>query len=147
MDENVQAAREATQGQYWLAGSKWFYDHVKNAKDARGILEKHKQDVKDNNPNKAKNKAVDWALETMDYKQYNTKKYENFGNFNYGPTAAALGIPEEIALRGAGFAQTLGGNHEWKNDIYTGNAPYGDDPKDQWWIQQGINYYKKHYAR
>jgi RHS repeat-associated protein len=36
-----------------------------------------------------------------DFKQWD-KKYEDFGNFNFGATGTALGIPPEILLRGAG---------------------------------------------
>jgi hypothetical protein len=49
-----------------------------------------------------------------DYKQNRTlndfgsldvaSPYEDFGNFNYGATAGALGIPENVALRAAGYA-------------------------------------------
>ena len=39
-----------------------------------------------------------------DYKQRNIS-YENFGNFNYGATGVAMGIPYEILRRAAGAAQ------------------------------------------
>ncbi|WP_233592622.1 polymorphic toxin type 44 domain-containing protein [Erwinia psidii] len=38
-----------------------------------------------------------------DYKQQGAS-YQNFGNFNYGATGVVAGIPEEILLRGAGWA-------------------------------------------
>ena len=38
-----------------------------------------------------------------DYKNTINKCYENFGNFNYGATGTAAGIPAEILLRAAGW--------------------------------------------
>lgn len=43
-------------------------------------------------------------------------EYDDFGNFNYGATGAAMGIPLDLLLRGAGFAK-------WRR--YPGNDPYG----------------------
>ena len=50
--------------------------------------------------NQVKNKGP-W-----DYKQRGSE-YEDFGNFNYGATGAAAGIPDQILLRAAGWAQQL----------------------------------------
>lgn len=78
-----------------------------------------------------------------DYKQQKPA-LANFGNFNYGATGFAAGIPENILLRGGGFAQgqaktSMPGWSNWWRD-----APYGDDPRDQFWIQQGIDYARRH---
>lgn len=55
-----------------------------------------------------------WFLERlipggeMDYKAGpGNKKYEDFGNFNYGAVALAFGLTEQTALRGAGLVQTI----------------------------------------
>jgi uncharacterized protein RhaS with RHS repeats len=75
-----------------------------------------------------------------DYKQLDIK-YEDFGNFNYGATGAALGFSEQTLLRGAGWAHQRANNPDELNIKWMGAAPYGDDPKDQAQIKAGINYY------
>jgi hypothetical protein len=77
-----------------------------------------------------------------DYKQGGAQ-YENFGNFNYGMTAAAMGIPEQVALRAAGWAQQQAGTSrdEWGNPLDIGGS-YGDDPGDQARIREGYEYYR-----
>jgi RHS repeat-associated protein len=78
-----------------------------------------------------------------DYKQLD-KKYEEFGNFNYGATGTALGLPADVLLRGAGWASVKADPR--RASIYgrplNKNPPYGDDAKDGYWIIQGINYAK-----
>lgn len=76
-----------------------------------------------------------------DYKQ-SGRQYEEFGNFNYGAAGSAMGIPREVLLRGAGWAQTRAGTSlpEWGSPL--GSQPFGDDPQDQEWIQNGIDYYE-----
>lgn len=74
-----------------------------------------------------------------DYKQQGAS-YQNFGNFNYGATGVVAGIPEEILLRGAGWAQSRAGTVEPRWGHWYQEIPYGDDPRDQYWIQQGIDY-------
>lgn len=78
-----------------------------------------------------------------DYKQQN-RALENFGNFNFGATGYVAGIPHEILLMGAGFAQTLAGTSlpEWGH--WYGHFPHSDDPADQRWIKQGIDYATQH---
>ena len=79
-----------------------------------------------------------------DYKQKN-RLWADFGNFNYGATGYVSGIPPAILLKGAGFAQSRAGTsnveewgHWWKT------PPYEDDPEDQKWIKQGIDYAIQH---
>ena len=79
-----------------------------------------------------------------DYKQQGNE-YEDFGNFHYGVMGAAMGIPEEVLLRGAGWAQQQAGTSE--DEFGTpydlpGTSSYGDDPRDQEMIRQGIEYYR-----
>jgi len=95
--------------------------------------------------NQVKNKGP-W-----DYKQCGSQ-YEAFGNFNYGATGMAHGFTEEQLLTEAGRAQRAAGTSrpEWGDPgdrlwPLKGNKPvppYGDDPRDQFWIKQGIDYYK-----
>lgn len=75
-----------------------------------------------------------------DYKQKN-RLWANFGNFNYGATGTVAGIPEDILLMGAGFAQSWAGTSKpakWGH--WYGKPPYGDDPDDQRAIREGIEY-------
>jgi hypothetical protein len=76
-----------------------------------------------------------------DYKQRD-RKYAEFGNFNYGATGYAAGIPEEVLLRLAGCAQQRAGTSDLAWDRCWGKPPYGDDPGDQRWIQEGIRHAK-----
>ena len=87
-----------------------------------------------------------------DYKQRATwliggryNPYEQFGNFNYGATAAAFGFPDDVILRMAGLRHWLdhpgqrarnGAPWPWMLQ------PFGDDPYDAHWIRAGISYYR-----
>lgn len=79
-----------------------------------------------------------------DYKQYGDQ-YREFGNFNYGAVAYALGLPPTAILGGAGLASALSylkhgtlPPSSWGN-IFTG-PPYGDNPGEQNEIRRGIGY-------
>jgi len=82
-----------------------------------------------------------------DYKQMG-KRFEDFGNFNFGATGAAAGYATPVLLRGAGWAQVRAktSNPAWgvpfslKSPFGTGT--FGDDPHDQEMIRNGINYYE-----
>ncbi|WP_397450423.1 polymorphic toxin type 44 domain-containing protein [Pseudomonas sp. NA-150] len=78
-----------------------------------------------------------------DYKQI-SREYEAFGNYNYGATGTAAGIPRMILLRAAGAAQSLAGTSREDLGEWWGSAPYGDDYQDQYWIEQGIAHAKWH---
>jgi RHS repeat-associated protein len=82
--------------------------------------------------NQVRNKAP-W-----DYKQRNHILYQQFGNFNFGATGAAAGIPTEVLLRGAGWGQTRAGTSRPEFGKWYGRPPYGDDPDDQDLIWKGI---------
>jgi hypothetical protein len=61
--------------------------------------------------------------------------YRDFGNYNYGATGAATGLfTLETLLREAGRAQKKR-DPKWGCPI--GDWPYGDDPRDQYWIIKG----------
>ncbi|WP_283149075.1 polymorphic toxin type 44 domain-containing protein [Silvimonas soli] len=78
----------------------------------------------------------------MDYKQRG-RQYADLGNFNYGATGTALGIPEVVLLRAAGYAQEAARTSTSGWGVYWGRAPYGDDPSDQKQIKAGIEYAKR----
>ncbi len=71
--------------------------------------------------------------------------YDDFGNFNYGATGAALGIPDQVLLRGAGLYKwtrdTLGGGAD-PDGSPLGPFPYGNAANKQNWVQKGIDYVK-----
>ena len=84
----------------------------------------------------------------------------DIGNLNFGVVAKAFGIPQNIALRGAGLYQIYSGtsNDKWLNNSLITistmspsgiisssreiimSPPYGDDPRDQHWIKEGYKY-------
>jgi hypothetical protein len=76
-----------------------------------------------------------------DYKQHGAQ-YEEVGNFNYGATGHAAGIPEQILLRAAGAAQGIAGTSREDFSKWWANSPYGDDKVDQVWIKAGIEFAK-----
>ncbi|MFZ6181185.1 PAAR-like protein [Nannocystis pusilla] len=74
-----------------------------------------------------------------DYKQRG-KQYEDFGNYHYGATGAALGIPPQVLRRMAGWAQKRADTSEPEYGEPTdscGNSSFGDDPRDQEMIDAG----------
>lgn len=84
-----------------------------------------------------------------DYKQHG-REYQRFGNFNYGATGRALGLPSSILLREAGRAQQEAGTSSpgWgqpgpRLNPWGGTGSFGDDPEDQYWIKEGIKYYEE----
>lgn len=77
---------------------------------------------------------------TMDYKQVD-RRYQEFGNFNYGVVGTAAGFGDAVLLRAAGFAQYRAGTSEPQFGTPLGLPPYGDDPEDQRWIRRGIDFY------
>ena len=81
-----------------------------------------------------------------DYKQQG-KQYAPFGNFNYGAMGSAMGIPENILLRAAGFAQGRAGTSLPQYGKWWSGAPYGDDRADQEQIRNGIGYYNNCYPK
>jgi hypothetical protein len=78
-----------------------------------------------------------------DFGRLQQSPYQDFGNFNFGATGAAAGIPLQILLRGAGWAQQRAGTStpQWGH-WYDLNGPFGDDPADQGVISAGHAYYQ-----
>lgn len=80
----------------------------------------------------------------MDYKQRGAR-YQDAGNYNFGYVTAAMGLPVELALRGAGWAQERAGTSRPEYGSYLGDPPYGDDPRDQEQIRRGYDaYFRDH---
>jgi hypothetical protein len=73
-----------------------------------------------------------------DYKQLAYPTYEEFGNFHFGATGTAVGFPDWVLKRAAGWAQEDSSPHAGH---WYWEAPYGDDPRDQVQIQRGIEFY------
>jgi RHS repeat-associated protein len=123
IDKNIESAASARKRSWTPVGpSNWFYNQVKNG----GYWDYKQQGKRDG------------------------KNYENFGNFNFGATGAALQIfSDRELLREAGRAQVAAGTSrpQWgypgsRLSPYGGKAPFGDDPNDQNWIKKGIAYYR-----
>ena len=77
-----------------------------------------------------------------DYKRLldDHEEFQDFGNFNFGVTGAALGISEEELLRRAGQLQGL------MDRVYRRPGPanpteYGDHPRDDAMIRLGYAFY------
>jgi RHS repeat-associated protein len=77
---------------------------------------------------------------------YKTRGYDDFGNFNYGATLAAMGVPESIILRGAGAYKLYKDHKKNQPDPYgrpwDRNGPFGNEPDKNDVIQRGIDYYR-----
>ena len=84
--------------------------------------------------------------QVWDFKQLGSQ-YQDYGNYHYGTVGVALGIPEQVLLRAAGWAQMQAGTTQETWGHYLGSAPFGDDPNDQAWIKKGIDYYKNVYSK
>ncbi|WP_254903754.1 glycoside hydrolase domain-containing protein [Clostridium tyrobutyricum] len=65
------------------------------------------------------------------------------GNILYGYLEKVYEFSDELLCRAAGYAQVKAGTSNPNWGTYTGNPPYGDDPKDQENIKLGISYYEK----
>jgi len=85
-----------------------------------------------------------------DYKTQGAQ-YESFGNFHYGYVGKAAGFSDMRLLTEAGRAQ-IANDQAHNRPVYPGDpgnrltlwgavAPYGDEPKDQVMIQQGMSAY------
>jgi len=81
-----------------------------------------------------------------DYKQQD-RRYDDFGNFNFGATGAALGYPNAALLRDAGALKVLERRLRHQPDPPNsgsplGDYPYGNEQEKQEMIKAGIEYYK-----
>lgn len=85
---------------------------------------------------------LNWCDKVIEYHEKaepaDKSQYLELANFNYGLTGISAGIPEQTLLRMAGWAQEKSGltQNEWGK--WYDNPPYGDNPKDQEYIKQGI---------
>jgi RHS repeat-associated protein len=83
------------------------------------------------------------------FKARGRREYENFGNFHFGIVCAANPwIPWDYCLREAGRGQidARTSRPEWGDpgslwNPFGGTRPYGDDPRDQHWMELGKSYY------
>jgi hypothetical protein len=106
-------------------------DNMRLAKEHQGDLAWFYEMVKSGGP---------W-----DYKQGGAHpELEDFGNFNFGAVGRAFGIPEAILERGAGYYQEHSSrtSHPDWGSATSGTGSYGDDPVDQFWIDQGSRIYE-----
>jgi len=79
---------------------------------------------------------------SWDYKRQGVQ-YAPFGNFNYGATGAALGIPlQQLQMAGGLVAQTFGTHQASWGNWYEPPA-YGHDPADVQSIAKGYAYYQQ----
>lgn len=71
--------------------------------------------------------------------------YEDFGNYHFGYMSAAMGVPEAIAVRGAGLYQKYVTPRAYKPQYGGpfGEAPFGDNPADQSMIKKGYDDYNR----
>jgi len=121
-----------------------FYRYVRNSPldltDPFGLLPPHQVpfDIS-GNADEAKNMShVDFynAVKSggkWDYKQYGPQ-YENLGNYNFGKAGKSCGFTNTALKAGAGAYQIYRGTSS--PEFYDS---YFDDPKDQAWINEGIN--------
>ena len=75
-----------------------------------------------------------------DYKKNGHPEMEHVGNFNYGATGSALGFSETTLKIAAGGYQVSTGNYNFSDF-----ATFFDDPIDQYYINNGIEWYGSNY--
>lgn len=111
-------------------------------KEGLGLIHKNMREARINgmSRNMALPQTYYWFYQKVrnrgpwDYKQQD-RNLANFGNFNYGATGFAAGIPEKTLYMGAGFAQSHAKTSRPQWGAWHGEFPYGDDPRDQFWIK------------
>ena len=77
---------------------------------------------------------------------------QDIGNHHFGAVGKAYGFfPEKFMLQQAGAAQMASGTSKPEWQIYQNTTstrdmlpPYGDDPRDQQWINAGFDYSNQH---
>lgn len=67
------------------------------------------------------------------------KQYDDFGNFNYGATGTALGLPSGVLMNAAGVVKNFNYWSKGQSNPYW-NQPYTNDPQKMAMIAQGIQY-------
>jgi hypothetical protein len=80
-----------------------------------------------------------------DYKA-EKRSWEDFGNFHFGAVAGAIFLPEVVGRSGAGLVNYLQSQLKGYYDDAFGTPwtgpPFGDDARDQGWIQSGYAFYR-----
>jgi RHS repeat-associated protein len=79
-----------------------------------------------------------------DYKRLGSQ-YEDFGNYNYGLTGRATGFNAYLLRNLAGIYQIWSGTYSRSFGWPFIAPPYGDDPNDQRWINEGIDDFNSSY--
>jgi hypothetical protein len=109
-------------------------------KDAHTLLVKYPQSLTADRIYRQKTNLGDINIEYQPVSiAVKESMYVEFANVNYGATGISVkGLSEEILLRKAGWDQEKSGltKEEWGH--WYGSPPYGDDPKEQYYIQQGF---------
>ncbi len=67
-------------------------------------------------------------------------------NFNYGAMGRASGLTELELRAGSGWQQIRDGTSS-AEFFYPWSFSYGDDPVDQKYIKEGIDWYDKNYKK
>jgi hypothetical protein len=78
---------------------------------------------------------------SWNYQKGDNPQYDDFGNFNYGATGAALGIPSGALMSIAGFKKNIDYWSKFQSNPYS-NKPFSNDPNKMKMIAQGIQYAK-----
>jgi hypothetical protein len=87
------------------------------------------------------------------YKKTAGRRYEPFGNFNYGATCYSAGFSLEFCQRMAGWAQGQGGNPRGAAGqagtaiIFGGVWPFGDEITDALQVQDGYLFGRDYTSR
>jgi putative RNase toxin 44 of polymorphic toxin system len=71
----------------------------------------------------------------------------DYSNFNYGAKSRAVGMTKECLLRIAGWSQEASGLHRAEWGTWSGQPPYGDDPRETSTILDGVHYYETRHQR
>jgi len=112
-------------------------EKFKNSDELRENIKKAKE-MKE----KGLSSCYSWFIDQVkgdgpwDYKRGGHPEMEHVGNFNYGATGRAMGVPSFILRGAAGFYQFTSGTSKLSFVI-----SFGDDPVDQYFINEGIEWY------
>ena len=80
-----------------------------------------------------------WNFQGGDNGNAYLPQFDDAGNFNFGATGIATGVPSSALMWGAGFAKNLNYWSKFKANPYS-SQPYTNDPHKMAMIAQGIQY-------